>query len=113
MMGKFSKLELAFVNENLRFPKVIQVLQNKYQLKKLYPTFANDGKICKTIFILHKWKFKVYKNHSKYAKEIPSSTNDIQLLQLMGKYFKPQPTFANENSKFRIAIQNPQNKYQV
>jgi hypothetical protein len=31
----------------------------------------------------------------------------------MGKYFKPQPTFANENSKFRIAIQNPQNKYQV
>jgi hypothetical protein len=32
MMGKFSKLELAFVNENLRFPKVIQVLQSKYQI---------------------------------------------------------------------------------
>jgi hypothetical protein len=35
MMRKFSKIEQNFVNENLRFPKVIQVLQNKYQFKKI------------------------------------------------------------------------------
>jgi hypothetical protein len=67
---------------------------------KLYSTSINENS-------------RSVKNHSKYAKEIPSSTNDIQLLQLMGKYSKPQPTFANENSKIGIAIQNPQNKYQV
>jgi hypothetical protein len=63
---------------------------------KLYPTFINENS-------------RSIKAIQNMQKEIPSSTNDIQLLQMMGKYYKPQPTFANENSKFGIAIQNSQN----
>jgi hypothetical protein len=37
--------------------------------------------------------------------------DDIQHLQMMGKYFKP--TFANENLDSIKTIQNSQNRYQV
>jgi hypothetical protein len=89
MMGKYSKP--TFANENLDSIKIIQNLQNRYQVLQMILTFANEyGKVPQITTNQCKKKFKLSKNQLGYA-------NKLQPLQVKYWFYKSYPSFSNHD----------------
>jgi hypothetical protein len=74
----------------------IQDLQKSFKFYKintkfntLYPIFTEWWEITPNHNQPLQIKIKIFKSHSNCKKEIPSSTNDIQDLKMMGEYLNP------------------------